>query len=276
MMAQVSVAELPGGDGRSEDRVFATGDAVVVLDGVGSLDPDCSERTGWYPQELGRRIVDLLTPEVKLREVVAAAIGDVAAKNDLQPGSAPAATVTIVRWTDAYVEGLVLGDSPIIVFGTDGGVDVLRDGRHDAVVADLRRQVRRERGLQARDGQELQALIRATRPGKLAQMNTPGGYWIAEAVPEAGLHAIVRTWHASSVEAFLAVTDGVSCGIEDYGIPSSWLAALDLARRNGLATLLAAIHQAEAQDPGGQRWPRPKTHDDKAAALILLDGQATA
>src|SRR5258708_4428441 len=178
MNMRVSVAELPGEDGRSEDRVFSAEDAVVVLDGVGALDPRAAERTGWYPHELGLRVMELLGPGVDLREVLAEAIGDVAVKYGLRPGSSPAATVAIVRCTSERVEGLVLGDSPIVVFGRDGGVDVLRDGRHDSVVAQLRHQVAIERGLQARDGQELQALIRATRPDKLARMNTEGGYSI--------------------------------------------------------------------------------------------------
>ncbi len=67
--------------------------------------------------------MELLGPAVDLREVLAEAIGDVTAKYGLRPGSSPAATVAIVRCTSERVEGLVLGDSPIVVFGQDGGVD---------------------------------------------------------------------------------------------------------------------------------------------------------
>jgi hypothetical protein len=105
-------------------------------------------------------------------------------------------------------------------------------------------------------------------------MNRPGGYWIAEANPDAGHCAIVRRWPIDSVSAVLVVTDGVSTGVEDYHVLPSWPAALNLSRRQGLAGLLQTIHQAEARDPHGRRWPRPKTHDDKAAALVDFEETA--
>ncbi|MUN38734.1 hypothetical protein GNZ18_19290 [Actinomadura sp. NEAU-AAG5] len=264
---RVCTAERPGDDGCSEDRVFARPNAVVVLDGVSPLRPE-GPRDGWYPDALGRRILDLLDsdPSADLPDVLATAIDHVSAKHSLVPGESPASTVAILRWDDQHIDGLVLGDSPIVVFGQDGGVDVLRDGRHEAVVAELRRAAR-----QTTEGFDtLDDLIRATRPAKLARMNHDGGYWIAEAMPEAGHHAILRRWPINSVHAVAAMTDGVSCGVDDYGLPPSWPAALTLALNDGLQALLAVIHEAEATDKDRQRWPRPKTHDDKAAALVVF------
>lgn len=265
----VSTADLAGDDGQSEDRVFAATNSVVVLDGVSPLEAG-GDRTGWYPDTLGHRLADLLgaNPRDDLRQILADAIADVATKHGLRPGSAPASTVAIVRWGDDFLEGLVLADSPIVVFGADGGIDILRDGRHEAVVAELRRDAAQLDGLHGRDGDDLKALIRATRPAKLARMNRPGGYWIAETIPEAGHHAIVRRWPIETTSAVLAVTDGVSAGIDDYRVLPSWPAVLNLARRDGLDGLLQTIHQAEARDPHARRWPRPKIHDDKAAALV--------
>jgi hypothetical protein len=273
--AHVSTAELAGGDGQSEDRVFTATNSVIVLDGVSPLESD-GDRSGWYPDALGHRLADLLdaNQDADLGEMLAEAIADVTTRHSLQPGIAPASTVAIARWGPGILEGLVLADSPIVVFGTDGGIDILRDGRHEAVVAELRRDAARQNGLHGRNGDELQRLIRATRPAKLARMNRPGGYWIAEASPEAGRHAIVRRWPVETVSAVLVVTDGISSGIDDYGVPPSWPAALDLTRRQGLNGLLQTIHQAEARDPHGRRWPRPKTHDDKAAALVDFDRTA--
>ncbi|MBT2208697.1 protein phosphatase 2C domain-containing protein [Actinomadura sp. NEAU-AAG7] len=240
---------------------------MVVLDGVSPLRPE-GPRDGWYPDALGQRILDLLDsdPSADLPDVLATAIDHVSAKHSLVPGESPASTVAILRWDDQHIDGLVLGDSPIVVFGQDGGVDVLRDGRHEAVVAELRRAAR-----QTTEGFDtLDDLIRATRPAKLARMNHDGGYWIAEAMPEAGHHAILRRWPINSVHAVAAMTDGVSCGVDDYGLPPSWPAALTLALNDGLQALLAVIHEAEATDKDRQRWPRPKTHDDKAAALVVF------
>ena len=113
-------------------------------------------------------------------------------------------------------------------------------------------------------------LIKKTRPAKLARMNREGGYWIAEATPEAGHHAILRHWSLSEVQAVMAMTDGVSCGVDDYGTPSSWPEAVDLALTDRLEALLDVVHEAEESDQERRRWPRPKVHDDKAAALVLF------
>ncbi|WP_433188711.1 protein phosphatase 2C domain-containing protein [Actinoallomurus sp. CA-150999] len=262
--ARVHIAERPGEDGRSEDRVFAADNAVVVLDGVSPLRSD-GDRSGWYPDALGQRILELLEvdPAAELPDVLATAIDHVAKKHSLIPGKAPASTVSIARWDDDHIECLVLGDSPIVVFGRDGGTDVLRDSRHDVVVAGLRRDA-------GQHIDDLQELIRATRPAKLARMNRPDGYWIAEATPEAGHRAIVRSWPTEDVRAVLAVTDGVSCGIDEYHVPPSWPSALALALTDGLEALVDTVHKAEAGDPNCERWRRPKTHDDKAAALIAF------
>ncbi|WP_395108341.1 protein phosphatase 2C domain-containing protein [Actinomadura sp. SCN-SB] len=263
----VQTAERAGEDGCSEDRVFVGRNSVVVLDGVSPLHP-AAARNGWYPDALGNRILELLdaTPDADLPDVLATAIDHVAAKHSLIPGQSPASTVSVVRWTAEHLQALVLGDSPVVVFGQDGGVDVLRDGRHDAVVAELRHDAIRRGGHTA----DMNDLIRATRPAKLARMNREGGYWIAEATPRAGHHAIGRTWPIADVHAILAVTDGVSCGVDDYDVPPSWSAALTLALDAGPQALLDEVHGAEASDPQRHRWPRPKTHDDKAAAFVLF------
>ena len=70
-------------------------------------------------------------------------------------------------------------------------------------------------------------------------------------------------------DALLLGTDGVSCGVDDYGL-FDWAQAFDLARETGPQAVLAVVREAEAGDPDGVRWPRPKRHDDQA--LVLVDG----
>jgi hypothetical protein len=113
-------------------------------------------------------------------------------------------------------------------------------------------------------------MIRATRDAKRARRNRSGGYWIAEADPEAGRRAVVRSWPADAVSAVLVATDGVSCGPEQYAVPASWSAVLRLVLADGPAELLRRIHDAESGDQEGRAVAGPKVHDDKAVAVAVF------
>jgi hypothetical protein len=65
----------------------------------------------------------------------------------------------------------------------------------------------------------------------------------------------------------LVMTDGVSASIDTYGTPNSLADAVAIARR-GPKDLVDLVHATEASDPERVRWPRSKTHDDKAAVVI--------
>jgi hypothetical protein len=93
---------------------------------------------------------------------------------------------------------------------------------------------------------------------------------VAEADPEAAHHAVRASWPIHDLAVVMAMTDGVSAGVDRYGIPPDWPAAIDLAADNP-TRLLETIHDAEAHDPDGQRWPRSKIHDDKALAILRVD-----
>jgi hypothetical protein len=55
--------------------------------------------------------------------------------------------------------------------------------------------------------------------------------------------------------------------VERYGIPPDWPTAIKPASDDP-ARLVHAVHDAEATDPLGERWPRSKRHDDKAAVVL--------
>jgi hypothetical protein len=67
------------------------------------------------------------------------------------------------------------------------------------------------------------------------------------------------------------MTDGVSAGVDRYGLPQDWTAAVNLARESP-DRLVDLVHAAEDDDPHGARWPRSKRHDDKATAIIDFGG----
>jgi serine/threonine protein phosphatase PrpC len=251
--------------------VFLLEQAAILLDGASSDEPQ--ERDGeWYAENLGQRLVDLLTadPARELRAILASAIEAMASEHGLVSGESPSSTVTIARWTADDLEVLALGDSPAVVFYTDGTVDVLCDDRQSRI-ARHRRSAYIERltsghGFDQRHAELLQAL-RATEQ---EYRNQPQGYWIAEADPKAAFHALSRTWPAGEVTTVLLSSDGVSRGVDKYHRPATWHDARRIVEQDGPDALLALVHGTEECDPNGQQWPRSKCHDDKAVVLVCF------
>jgi hypothetical protein len=251
-MPEIEIAEQAGvgADGNprpTEDYVAVLGNAVLLLDGATSTNPDLPPG-GWYANLLVRRLSDELTaaPDADLGDVLAKAIANVAGAHCLTPGNAPSSTVSIVRWTEDRVDGLVLADSPIVAF-EHTYPDVLADDR----LVSLRNNGKLRTGADVR-----------------SRRNADGGFWVAEADPAAAGQAIRRSWPRESVTAMLLASDGVSVGVDEYHL-FDWPQALRIAREQGTQAVLDAVRTAEKQDPDGERWPRAKRHDDQA--LVLLD-----
>ena len=261
--SSVRTAERPGTDKPSQDRVFVTSNAVVVLDGASQPEP--SDRDGgWYAGVLGNTLSQRLTlkPEADLRDLLAEAIAAVVARYDLQPGDSPSSTVSILRWSD-YVDVLVLGDSPAVALAADGKVQAVRDDRLRDVGRIEREKLANTAGFSHDHHDRWRRLVEAER----AMRNQPGGYWIAEAVPDAAAQARCVRWGVEDLAAVLVMTDGVSAGVDRYGLLAHWQSAFVVARQDP-SRLVDMVHSVEADDPDGARWRRSKRHDDKAVALV--------
>lgn len=265
----ISAATRPG-ESVNQDRYFISSNTVVVLDGASTPETTAHDG-GWYADTLGRDLIQRAFEwkDTDLRDCLADAIETVTARAGFVPGESPSTTVTVFRWNENEAEALVLGDSPVVI-DTFHGVEVVRDDRLANVAQDLRRRygdyLRQGHGYDDRHTQHLRQLVEAER----AARNRPGGYWIAEADPAAARHAIVRTWPVTELRAALIITDGTAQGVDLFGQPPTWNEALSIAHQRGLGTLLQHVHDLEAHDPDGQRWPRSKPHDDKTAVLVLL------
>jgi hypothetical protein len=270
---RVDVAEQPGvglnGVPRpSEDVVIVLPNAVIVLDGATTLRTDLPSG-GWYAAELAGALAGRLvgSPDVDLADLLAASIKALARQSGLTPGASPSSTVALLRWDEQRLEALVLGDSPVVAFGSNGP-EVLADNR----LADIPRGGGSYRK-RLRDGGgygsgHLDALRSSGEEMDLWR-NRDGGFWVAEADPDAAYEARRARWPRAGLRAVLIATDGVSCGVDDYRIFPDWSAVLDLAVSRGAAAVLNMVRDAERSDPEGTRWPRPKPHDDQA--LVLLD-----
>lgn len=264
-VAEAAGVGLDGFDRPTEDRVVRLRNAVVVADGATSL-RDGELSGGWYAERLCAALARELTdrPHDDLKDLLADAIGAVAADHGLVPGEAPSSTVAILRWSDDAVDALVLADSPVVVF-TDRGPHLLADERLAAIAqpGGYRQRLRDGGGY----GPEHAAALRESGARTRRLRNVEGGFWVAEADPAAAARASTASWPRDHVRAALVATDGMSCGVDDYHI-FDWPQVLAHALHEGPAAVLAMVRTAEIADPKGERWPRPKRHDDKTLVLI--------
>lgn len=275
MSPRIEVAERPGVglDGAvrpSEDVVVVLPQAVVLLDGATSLDPDLPSG-GWYASRLAGELAGRLAgyPDTDLADLLAAAIKTVARDHNLTPGKSPSSTVALLRWTDTQVEGLVLADSPIVAFTADGP-SVLADTRIDHLP---RGSVYRDRlSSGAGYGENHVVALQKAVETTAQRRNVDDGFWVAEADPEAAHRAERRTWPRSTVTTVLMASDGVTCGLNTYGVFPDWQGIRDLASTEGPEAVLDRVRTAEQSDPNGTRWPRPKPHDDQALVVLHYSG----
>lgn len=259
----IKVAQLPGGNEPTEDRVFIAPNAVIVLDGATQL-RKLERDGGWIAHELGQRLIDGLvrSPEVALDDLLEAALYELVEVHQLQPATSPSTTVNIVRLTATTVDVLVLCDSPVAIRHMDGKVHAIRDDRIGHVLSAIGRPVGRHR---LGDSKWDDALSEFE-----SLRNTSDGFWVASANPRAAREAITQSIPREDVVAILSMTDGVSVGVDRYGSPASWLEAFSLAEDLGPHAVLELVQTAENQDLDCVRWPRTKPHDDKILAIVRL------
>ncbi|MFD9453719.1 protein phosphatase 2C domain-containing protein [Streptomyces sp. NPDC059985] len=263
----VSVATEPGGAAPNEDWVGGTQSLAIVLDGLSTagLDTGCRHGVPWYVAQLGGHVMAALaTPARSLTDGLAEALEKVARLHpecDLRNPGTPSATVAILRERPEHFDHLVLADSPIVLEGTDG-ITVLTDLRVDDVCQDLRVETEQFQTGTPEHRASVARLVAAQRKIR----NTPEGYWVAAATPEAASHALTGTVDAVDVRSAAVMSDGVSRLVTEYRM-ATWETLLTQLRDSGPAALIRTIREVEATDPHGQRWPRYKAGDDAAVAF---------
>ncbi|MGD0607918.1 MAG: hypothetical protein ABSA53_30565 [Streptosporangiaceae bacterium] len=265
---RISTAQLPKPP-HGADRIVLTGNAVVVLDGASAIQP-VSVPPDVYADHLGASIAAALTarPEAALASILVEAIGTAASSLGLTGDDCPSSTVAMARSADGLVDLLVLGDS-FIFYDTGSGAAVLTDDRLAELCLPEQRQYRER--LQSGGGYDDThwATLRRLQREQRKRRNRRAGYWIAEKDPAAAGHARTLTLPVSATAWVVLATDGAVDTAQHLGL-ADWpaIAHYDQA---ALTRLLQRCHDWEEHtDPGGQRFPRAKRHDDKTIASVRI------
>jgi hypothetical protein len=256
----------------NEDFAAVTPSAAVLLDGAGTpagLETGCVHGIAWYARTLGTVLLSVITAADSgtLADCLHAAIGEVRSRHedtcDLSHLGTPAATVIATRIRGDELEYLALSDS-VLVLARQGANQVVTDHRIETAS-------RPHRGLfeampigtPGRDA-AFRRYVQTVREMK----NTPGGYWVASADPDAARHAVCGSTALAGLRAALLLSDGASRLADLFGLVS-WDELVSLVLEAGPAELIRQVRAAEASDPGGSRWRRGKAVDD--ATVVCCD-----
>lgn len=266
----VATAQVPGPD-HSDDRIFTTPNAVIMLDGASAFVP-VPVSAATYADHLGGTLRDQLTahPDAALRDILAAAIETTAHDLDLSPGHSPSSTVAIIRAHAGHIDLLTLGDTQIVTPD-----QTIRDTRQATIAPAQRDQYRARLASGASYDHEHRALLRQLQAEQAQQRNRTGGYWIAETQPEAAHHAITIQRPINHMPWAILATDGAYTPMEHLGM-DDW-PELCRATSAPLTALLQRCYNWESQDdPSGTELPRAKRHDDKNLVAITFTTEDTA
>lgn len=259
---RVATAQLPPIHD-SDDKIFTTRQAVIMLDGASAFVP-VPVPASTYAERLGRHIRDTLHawPDADLRATLAGAIHTTARELDLKPGESPSSTVTIARELDGQLDLLVLGDNLVVLPD-----ETITDDRMDQLDLAPRRKYRERLAAGAGYDDEHRAILRELQTQQAQHRNRDGGYWIAEATPDAADHAITAQRPLDGIPWVVLATDGAYNTMQHLGY-TDWPSITE-ASADELSVLLDRCQKWEAEDdPSAAQLPRAKRHDDKSLAGV--------
>lgn len=249
---RISAATRPAPGSVNDDGFVVGPSFAVVLDGC--TDPGrpsgCVHDVPWLVARLSGHLTQRLTVagDAPLTEVVARAIERTGDEHrtecDLSHPDSPSSTVTAVRVVGNRLDYLLLADSPLVVTRRDGGTEALVD--------------RRPERLSGRSFDEV-----------AVRRNTPDGFWVAAARPEAAYRAVTGSIPVSELSSVLLLTDGASRLVDRHG--HDWAELVTIAEHDGPDELLARVHRADSAAAAAGTARRGKSHDDATAVLCRFD-----
>ncbi|WP_344485176.1 protein phosphatase 2C domain-containing protein [Nonomuraea monospora] len=262
-------------DKPNEDYVAAaagTTTQALLLDGAGGpaeLPTGCHHGTPWFVAHLGEAaMTHLRTPDTDLNLALVRAIASVTRTHraytcDLAHPGTPSSTAALFRLRAGHIEHLVLGDSTFVA-DIDGEIVTVTDRRIEAVGHNLwQRMASLPTGTPAHQSARIAFVEHQRR-----MRNHPRGYPIASVHDQAARDALTGSHPAGQVRRLALLSDGATRFVE-FGL-GTFADLLDVLDSRTPWRLFDEIRAAETSDPGGERWPRAKRHDD--ISVVFLPG----
>jgi len=273
----VEMLSLPGDPAKANEDAFGHGgNQAVVIDGAtplgDSLMPGPSD-AAWIAQFGARRLMAHLRDGDGARKALRATLGDAQKSFEAlrrhepeEMWQMPCASMMLAVSAEEGMEFLWYGDCAALVMQGDAAVTVIGE-TFDKRAAEARRAqaLAKEKNVSpAASRAEFIGNLRASRN----RINS-GNDWLFAPDIKAASHVSRRVMKIAPGSDLLLVTDGFLALASDYGAYSadSLMAA---ALSKGLASLGEELRAIEADDSGGDKFPRFKKSDDATALLLRL------
>jgi serine/threonine protein phosphatase PrpC len=270
---------LPGDPAKANEDFLAQGaHAALVIDGAtplgDSLMPGPSD-AAWIAQFGARRLMAHLSEDKSARKALRDALGDAetsfAALRRHPPEEmwqTPCASMMLAVPNQGEVEFLWFGDCAALVKQGDAAVTVVGETFDKrAAEAERARTIAKEKGLSPASGLSRPEFIGALRTAR-NRINS-GSTWLFSPDARAASHVSRRVIKTAPDTVLLLATDGFLALASDYGVYNAD-SLMEAALSKGLAALGEELRAIEAQDTGGDKFPRFKKSDDATAVLLKI------
>jgi serine/threonine protein phosphatase PrpC len=270
---------LPGDPGKPNEDFLAQAElAALVMDGAtplgDSLMPGLSD-AAWIAQFGARRLMAHLGQGDAARKALRGALTDAQKSFEAlsrhppeEMWQTPCASMMLAVQDDGGLEFLWYGDCAALLKQGDAPATVVGETFDKRAAEAMRaRVVAKENGLSPASGfnrPEFIGNLRAVRN----RVNS-GNYWLFSPDARAASHVSRRIVKAAHGTVLLLATDGFLALTSDYGVYSVD-GLMEAARSKGLAALGEELRAIEADDTGGDKYPRFKKSDDATAVLIRV------
>jgi len=280
---RLEVAEflsLPGDPAKTNEDAYGHSEtAALVIDGATPLGeglmPGPSD-AAWIAQFGARRLMAHLQGGDGARKALRAALADTQKSFEAlrrhEPEDmwqTPCASMMLVVPSEKGIEFLWFGDCAALVKQGDAAVTMVGETFDKrAAEAQAAQALAKEKNLSPAAGLSRQEFIFALRRRR-NRINS-GDSWLFSPDMKAAAHASRRVIKVAPTSYLLLATDGFLALASDYGAYSAdslMAAALD----KGLVALGEELRAIEADDAGGDKFPRFKKSDDATALLLRID-----